>query len=184
MACLRLGASLLAGALAAPAMPVSPPPQVSRLLKVLTADRNFPVRSAPGLGIAIVYQSRVPASREEARAVAAAFALAGTRAEGPLRVTLVDVTDPSRLAPAVAAAAPDVLWVAPLEDFDVSRIAALARAGRIRTATGVPAYVDAGIAVGFEPAPDGVRILVNLAAARAEGADFSASLLKLARLVP
>lgn len=186
MACLLLAGVVLAGAVAgAPPMPVAAPAQVALLLKVLTADRNLPARSPAGLAIGVVYQRAVPASRTAGEQVALEIEREVRSRDGaPVRVGLVDVTDPSALAPAVAALRPSVLYVAPLEGFDVGRITSLSRAGKIRTASGVPSYVAAGLAVGFEPAGNGVRILINREASRAEGADFSSRVLKHARQVP
>jgi hypothetical protein len=186
MACLRLTGWLLAGAvLAPPPASVPVPAQVALLLKVLTADRNLPARSPGGLAIGIVYERNAPASREAAAEAAAELDRVNAAREGPpVRYGLVDVSDPAALAPGVAALQPGVLFVAPLVRLDVGRIAAVSRPAKIRTATGVPAFVDAGLAVGFEPAPGGARIVINTGAARAEGADFSAKVLKLARLVP
>lgn len=186
MACLLLAGVVLAGAVAgAPPMPVPAPAQAALLLKVLTADRNLPARSPEGLAIGVVYQRGVPASRAAAEEIALEIGRESRAREGaPVRVSLVDVTDPSALAPALAALRPSVLYVAPLEGFDVGRITALSRAGKIRTATGVPPFVASGLALGFEPAGHGVRILINREASRAEGADFGSKLLKLARPVP
>jgi hypothetical protein len=186
MGCLHFAGCLLAGALLAPPpAPVPVPTQVALLLKILSADRNLPARSPGGLSIGIVYERVVPASREAAARAAAEIDRENASREGPrVRVGLVDVSDAAALAPGIAALDPGVLYVAPLAHLDVRRISALSRAGKIRTATGVPAFVDAGLAVGFEPGPGGVRILINAGAARAEGADFSSKVLKLARVVP
>ena len=186
MACLPLAGWVLAGAVAAaPPMPVPAQAQIALLLKVLTADRNMAAGGPAGLAIGIVYQRTVPASREAAGQIATAIEGENRTREGiRVRYGLVDVSDPSALAPAVAKLRPDVLYVAPLEGLDVSPISALSRAGRIRTATGVPAFVESGLALGFERAPNGVRILINREASRAEGADFSSKVLKLARQVP
>jgi hypothetical protein len=177
---------MLAGALFAPPLARVPvPAQVALLLKVLTADRNLPARSPGGLAIGIVYERNTAASREAASQAAAEIERENAAREGlPVMYGLVDVSDPAALAPGLAALHPSVLYVAPLAGLDVKRISALSRAGKIRTATGVPGFVEAGLAVGFEPGPDGVRILINAEAARAEGADFSSKVLKLARLVP
>ena len=186
MECLRLAAWVLASAAAAALpLPVPASAHVALLLKVLTADRNLPARGSAGLAIGIVYQETVPASREAAKQIVQEIEMENrSRREGPVRYGLVDVSDPSALVPVVAELRPDVLYVAPLEAFDVTRISAVSRAGKIRTATGVPAFVDEGVAVGFEAVPQGVRILINVEAARAEGADFSSKVLKLARRVP
>jgi hypothetical protein len=186
MGCLHLAGWLVASAVAAAApAPGAAPAHVSLLLKVLSADRNLGSLASSGLAIGIVYQRSMPASREAADQVVAEIAEENRVREGPpVRYGLVDVSDASGFAAAVADLRPHVLFVAPLSGFDVARISALSRAGKIRTATGVAAFVEAGLAVGFEPAPKGVRILINPEAARAEGADFSSKVLKLARRVP
>lgn len=188
MACLPLAGWVLAVAVAvaaAPPMPVPAPTQIALLLKVLTADRNLAAGDPAGLAIGIVYQRAVPASREAAKQIVAAIEGENRTREGtPVRYGLVDVSDPSALGPTVAKLRPDVLYVAPLEGLGVAPISALSRAGKIRTATGVPAFVESGLALGFEQAPSGVRILINREASRAEGADFSSKVLKLARRVP
>ena len=73
------------------------------------------------------------------------------------------------LAPGSAKALPAVLKVS--EDLDLT------------TLTGVPDYVRRGVAVGIGVEQDKPQILINLAAARAEGSDFDASLLRIATVL-
>jgi hypothetical protein len=47
----------------------------------------------------------------------------------------------------------------------------------------VPRYVETGLAIGVDMKGERPEIVINLAASRAEGADLTAHLLKLARLV-
>jgi hypothetical protein len=77
----------------------------------------------------------------------------------------------------------DVVYVAPLRGVDVRVIGQVARARQLRTITGVPEYVELGIAVGIGIKHDRPLIIVNLEQARAEGAVFSSQLLALARIV-
>jgi hypothetical protein len=49
--------------------------------------------------------------------------------------------------------------------------------------TGVPDYVRRGVAVGIGVVQDKPQVLINLAAARAEGSDFDASLLRIATIL-
>ncbi|MFI5180824.1 MAG: YfiR family protein [Thermoanaerobaculia bacterium] len=182
MPCLRLAGYALAATLASAPVPL--PTQYALLLKVLTADRNFPMQGRDDLVIGIVYQRNSPASREVAERLASEIERrSADEGAASARYRLIDVSDPAALAPGVAACQPGVLYVAPLTDFDVRRIAALSRARKIRTATGVPAYVESGLAVGFESDRGAVRIVINREASRAEGADFSSKLLKLARRI-
>jgi hypothetical protein len=79
--------------------------------------------------------------------------------------------------------APAVVYVTPLRSVNVADIAQVARSRGLRSVTGVPEYVDAGIAVGVGARKDHPLIIINLRAARAEGSDFSSQLLNLARIV-
>ena len=60
----------------------------------------------------------------------------------------------------------------------------MARTYAITTATGVPEFVQRGIAVGIgmkaDKKPD---ILINLPSSRSEGSEFDASLLRIATVV-
>ena len=84
---------------------------------------------------------------------------------------------------AVLASGADVLYITPMRAVDLGSITKQTRAAARVTLTGVPEYVDAGIAVGVDLQGERPRILINLAAARAEGADFDSRLLKLAKIV-
>jgi hypothetical protein len=186
MGCLSLANWAVGAVLAvAPTEPVPVATQAALLLKVLAADRNLSARDRGDLVIGIVYQRTFRASRELAERFAAEVERAAAD-DGALRARpgLIDVSVPGALAERVAALDPGALYVAPLEGFDVSRIVALSRSRKIRTATGVPAFVEDGLAVGFESDRGAPRILINREAARAEGADFGSKLLKLARAVP
>jgi len=77
----------------------------------------------------------------------------------------------------------DVVYLTPLRSFDVRSISQTGRDLGILTLTGVPEYVELGIAIGLDRERGRPRILVNLEAAIAGGADLSSELLKLARMV-
>ena len=79
-------------------------------------------------------------------------------------------------------AAFSLLYVAPLRSKDLSEIAASARAAKVTTVTGVPDYLQSGLAVSVRRQGGRPKLLVNLRAARLEGADFKAELLKLAEI--
>ena len=76
-----------------------------------------------------------------------------------------------------------VLYVAPLRAVAIGEVVAISRARKITTLTGVPEFVEKGIALGIALRAERPLILVHLAAARAEGADFNSQLLKLARVL-
>jgi hypothetical protein len=70
-----------------------------------------------------------------------------------------------------------------MRTVDMATITARTRRSSTITLTGVPAFVDAGLTVGTDLQGDKPRLLVNLAAATAEGAQFESRLLKLAKIV-
>ena len=76
-----------------------------------------------------------------------------------------------------------VLYVSPLRAVHVEDVTAVTRAAQITTFTGVPRYVETGMAIGVDLKREHPEIVINLAASRAEGADLAAHLLKLARVV-
>jgi hypothetical protein len=155
------------------------PLQMSLFMKVLTFDRHLEVREQ--LTIALVYQSGNRASaaaRDEA-----AKALTDPRVTGTMNVTVVDIDlDKDRLAEKLKTSGASVLYLAPLRGYDVASVAAAARESQVTTMTGVPDYLAEGIAVSMRRQADRPRLLINLAAAKLEGADFSAELLKLAQV--
>jgi hypothetical protein len=76
-----------------------------------------------------------------------------------------------------------VLYVAPLRAVAIEDIVAISRARKITTITGVPEFVEKGIALGLALRAERPLILVHLAGARAEGADLNSQLLKLSRVL-
>ena len=77
----------------------------------------------------------------------------------------------------------DALYITPVRAIAMEAITAVSQKRRELTLTGVPEFVDDGLAVGIDLHGQKPRILINLKAARAEGADFEARLLKLAKIV-
>lgn len=151
--------------------------QLAVFANVWKLDRNFAAEQ--GVTIAVVYQETYAPS-----VVAKEEVLAAARRAGPaLRCVAVDVTDPETLRVRLQAVPAQVFYVAPLRAVDVREVARIGRARGIRTVTGVPAYVEQGIAVGVSLRRNRPLILIHLEAARAEGADFSSQLLALARVV-
>lgn len=167
-----------------PRMAVSADSQLALLLKVLTADRNSPAPRGAPLSLGIVFEADVPASRRAKDGMADAIRRWNSfRGNTAVLLVSIDVGSSGALASLDAVGRPRALWVAPLRDLPVQRISAVSRARKILTVTGVPSYVEAGLAVGFEARQGGTRVVVNRGASIAEGADFSSKLLSLARIV-
>jgi hypothetical protein len=168
---------LLGGSLRADEPLVPTDVQLAVFAKVWTLDRNFPANG--DVKMAVLYQSHYRTSmavRDEI--VQAAPGVPG------LRCTFIDLdTDTNSLDRLLKPGDVQVIYIAPLRAFEVDGITRLARSRHLRTVTGVPEYVEQGVALGLTVRKDRPLILVNLNAARAEGSEFSSQLLKLARIV-
>jgi hypothetical protein len=182
---LRVGIAILAGlvvpfvttAAVSVSMPVPADVQAALFKNIWKLDRNFDCTK--GVRLAIVYQEKYSdsvAAKDE-------FLASISRLGPHTIVVLIEAGTQRLLGDALRGGALDMIYVTPLRAVDVSEIGRISRFYRIRTITGVPEYVEAGLAVGIGIRKDRPLIIINLAQARAEGAAFSSQLLSLARIV-
>jgi hypothetical protein len=164
------------GVAAAATMPVPVEVQFPLFVKIWKLDRTFPANA--DVTIAVIYQKTHGASVIVKAQVEEWIAASGQR----MHCVSVAVDDPAEFN-ALYAVHADVFYIAPLRGVDIATVAGIARARHIRTTTGVPLYVDAGLSVAIDVRNDRPLIVINVAAARAEGSSFPAQLLQLARLV-
>lgn len=150
--------------------------QMPLFVNIWKLDRSFQARR-PQVSMAVLYQEN-NAQSSAARAAVVSWASKTSAA----RVVSVSMDD-AGWEKVLALADVDVFYVTPMRAADIARIAAIARARRIRTMTGTPEYVRQGIAVAIGVRNDRPLIVINLGAARAEGAVYQAQLLKLAEIV-
>lgn len=162
-------------------MDVPVPMQVALFLKVLTFDRNLVIPPATDIIVAVAYQSGYRASINATDNAMSALKLIGNQRR--VRTVLIDL-DREPLAAALARHRPSVLYVAPLRAIDIGDLAAAARKAGVTTVTGVPQYISLGLAVSVRLQGERPKLVINAEAARLEGADFSAELLKLAQIWP
>jgi hypothetical protein len=164
-------------------VPVPVALQFALFAKIATFDRNLDTSGERELVIGVVYQSRYRNSLTVADACGPAMAAASQEGQLRFRRVPIDLSASADLAGAIAGQQIDLLYLAPLRAVEIDRLVGVSRAHRIRTLTGVPEYVERGVGVGIGMKGERPQILVNLEAARAEGADFGAPLLKLAKIV-
>jgi hypothetical protein len=158
--------------------------QYPLLLKILQFDRNLPTRAGQSIVIGVVYQGRFRASARACEEMRKAARADDTErvAERSIEVVEVDL-ERVMLREALDSLDVDVVYVAPLRATSISAITEVTRELHITTVTGVEDYVHQGLAVGLGVWQEKPRVLVNLQASRAEGADFSSRLLSLAQVV-
>lgn len=158
--------------------------QIPLFLKILTFDRKLKARVGDEIVIGVVYQRKFRKSLNvKDRFVDMMNESSITKVENiPIRQVSIDI-DKTDLAGAVSRNNIDILYVAPLRALGVKTITGVSRAKRILTLTGVPDYVESGLAVGIGIKGEKPRVIINSPAAKAEGADFSSQLLKLAKVI-
>ena len=148
--------------------------QLALIRKVWTLDRNFPQKGT--ITVAIVYQRLDP----ESEVTKEEMLNAGRNLRG-LQFILVDMESLNTDWRAFNGV--HVVYLAPLRGVNLTALLEATRKRSIRTFTGVPEYVARGVAVGIASEHNRTVIMVNQRAARAEGANLSSQLLKLARVV-
>jgi hypothetical protein len=155
--------------------------QVALFLKVITFDRNLVIPPATEIVVAVVYQSGYRASVNAKNIAMTALQASGNQQK--IRAMTIDL-DREPLAAALTRSRPSVLYVAPLRAVEIADLAATARSAGATTVTGVPQYISLGLAVSVRLQGERPKLVINAEAAKLEGADFSAELLKLAQIWP
>ena len=158
--------------------------QYKLCLKILSFDRNFKARVGDGLVIGIMYVKATRESRQARDDFARAIAAGPAEFEGlPVRSVLIEYSKEASIAAALTAGSVDVLYVTPLDPYDLAPVSAACRASHIATFTGVPDYVQRGLSVSFAMNGNRAEVLINLRNSRAEGSDFSSRLLDMITVV-
>jgi YfiR/HmsC-like len=170
---------------AAEEMSLAPNLQIPILLKILTYDRHFLSRYGTEFTFGVLYAPADPESVKAANAVADyMYQARGKTVKGlPLSYYLLEYTTPEGLERSIATRGIDVLYVAPGNAKNLAAITKVSQDRGITTTTGIPDYVRSGVAVGVAQSQGHLQYLVNLTSARAEGAEFDASLLRISTIV-
>ncbi len=176
------------GRAAAQDTPVPVDVQVQIMVKILNFDRKLPQRLGGRLVVGVLYQGRYRTSANvggEVCRTLLALPKAGLGALESLQISClaIDLDLAHDLAATLRREQIQVLYVSPLRAFRLEELVAMSRAAQITTLTGVPRYVETGLAIGVDMKGDRPEIVINLPASRAEGADLNAQVLKLARVV-
>jgi len=166
-------------------MPVPPDIQFPIILRILIYDRHLESRFGAEIGLGVLYAPADPESVRAANAVVEyMYGVRGKTVKGlPVKPMLIEYTTPESLDRSITTRGIDVLYVAPGNAKNLAAITRVSQEKGVTTTTGVPDYVRNGIAVGVGRAQDRPQIIINLASAKAEGAEFDASLLRIATIV-
>lgn len=158
--------------------------QIALFLKILTFDRNLKERVGSELVFAVLYQENFGTSLEVKKEFLKLVEKSslGKIDEIPLRFVSINLEE-NDIKEAASRNNVDIIYVTPLDQMKMETITSVSRSRGITTLTGVADYVKSGLAVGIDTKDEKPLILINLSAAKAEGADFSSQLLKLAKII-
>jgi len=184
-------AAALAALLCAPAAGTEPMPfpadvQITLLLKILTYDRSFQAKAKTGVTIGVVYVPSDPQSvKAKDEIIKTLQAVSDLRIKNvPIKFQPIEYRNPASLETAVRTGGVNVFYIAPGNAEGLAQLLKVSHTRGITTATGVPEYVQRGVAIGIgikaDKKPD---ILINLPNSRSEGSEFDASLLRIATVV-
>jgi hypothetical protein len=154
------------------------------LTKVIEYDRTFRGKINKVVKLGVIYQKSWRPSAavfDEVLSVTsrAAFTVCGF----PVEIVPIDVGGDASVHELLGKHSIDILYLAPVRGVSLEEITSASEEQHFRTITGVPQYVEGGIAIGIDLRNDRPLIVINLTAAKACGADLSAQVLRLARVV-
>jgi hypothetical protein len=153
------------------------------LLRVLAYDRNLAGRAGDTVRIAVLYRPGHGASeRAAAELVAAAGAAERSVAGRPVRLISLPFSADTVERDLERTGASATFVCQGLEG-DVARVAQATQRRAILSISSEENMVHSGLSIGVVRRGERAAILVNLVAARAEQADLSAELLRLAEVV-
>jgi hypothetical protein len=145
--------------------------------KIWMFDRS--VANNDHLVVAVLYQSSLRSSAEAKDELIAAIRTSGSKLRC-IPIALDDVANLSRELQHVNA---DIFYVTEMRGINIADVVRISRARHIKTITAVDGYVEAGVAIGLRVRNDKPNIVVNLSAAKAEGSDLAAQLLRLSTII-
>jgi len=157
--------------------------QIELLGRVARYERGFARRSAEPVRVLVVVRSSSAESLRVAAQLTAAMARAHTLGGRTLVVTRHDYRNEGALGAVLARGGVDVLYVAAGLGDAVPAIVHAVGTRNVITVSAVGSDVDHGMVLGFELAASRPQIAVNITHARTQQLDFSAQLLRLARVV-
>ncbi len=158
--------------------------QYKLFLKILEYERNLQDIEADEIVMGVLYQEKFRLSKLTKEEIISLNQQNSAQKIGGkvIRFIPIKATSKKALEKTLTNNGIHVLYVTPLRAYDVKIVADICRAKKITSLTGVPDYLNSGIAVALGLDKQKPRIMINLSAAKASGCDFSSQLLNLAQV--
>jgi hypothetical protein len=129
--------------------------------------------------MAVLFQSTFRASEEAKDQLVEAIRTDGLK----IRCVPVALDDVGNVVKALEHVKADVFYVTEMRGVNILDVVRVSRARHIKTITVAAGYVEGGIAIGLRVRNDKPVIVVNLSAAKAEGSDLTAQLLRASTVI-
>lgn len=174
--------ALVASVAAADEVSVPVDLQIQLLDRIVRYERSFAAQTSP-VRVLVVTRPSSPESVRVSAQLVARLRQSGSLGGRPTTVESTAFTNPGALATTARASTARLVYLAPGLGGDVRAIGAGLVGLDVITVSAVGSDVDRGIVLGFELVSSRPRVVVHLAAARAQHLQFSAQFLRLARVV-
>ena len=159
--------------------------QVLILSRALAYDDELKSRAGDDVLLGVLAKPGHSVSEAMSTNMAKAFkGIGNVKVQGlGIKVTQLTFTTGAALAAAAAAQSIDVLYICPGLEADLPAIIEVTRKRRMVSIGSREEQVTRGLAIGVFPVDSKPTIVVNLPAAKSEGAAFSSDLLRLAKVL-
>ncbi len=166
-------------------IPVPVQVQVPILMKVLSFNRSMNDGNKKNIVVGILYQRGVRVSNVMKDDFTRYAEKSTTYKIGGIavRCIAIDLEEVKNVSEFCSKNNVNVLYVTSIRSYAIEAITAISRNDDILTMTGVPEYVEEGISVGIGTRGEKPQIIINRTAAKAEGAEFTAQLLNLSKII-
>ena len=158
--------------------------QSALLLKILDFDRNLNKEGGDEIIIGIFYQGKLKESQKIKDDFKNEILFYSKKSDKYRNIEFVAIDiEKLDLQPIARKYNIDLIYITQLDPHQVKSIINFAQKNKIWTVSGELDYVEFGIAVGFGLNENKPQIIINLAESKAQGANFSSKLLKLAKII-
>jgi hypothetical protein len=159
--------------------------QAALIVRALGYEQHLPARAGVDVHIGVLGKADAPASERAALGMTLAFqALGDVAVQGlPLKASQLSYSSAEVLGNWLDRRGIDVLYVAPGLDAELAAILELTRKRHVLSVGSSEEYVVKGASLGVFAVDGSPTVFVNLEASRREGAGFSGSMLRLARII-
>ncbi len=157
--------------------------QINLFMKILKYDRNISQRGAEGLKMGLLYNPAVKKSVRTKEDFEKKFNELQEKQIKNITLLLIPIKGYNELSNAISNYDINLLYITSGFDNKLVSILDKCKTEKILTLTGYPEYAEQGTTIGLGIKDDKPEIIINTIVAKEIGADFSADILKLARVI-